>query len=687
MSVPVPVLDDLTWDTMMQAVRRQIPAESGGRWTLHAPVDPGITVLELFAYLLEQRLYRLDQVPDELVVAVLRLLGVAPPKPATAAATVLQLVSAAPDGQVVTVPVGTVFTRDPAESLTFTLGQDVTVLPLAPDPPQVWAGGKDLSADLAAGRGVPLLSAGGAADQFQIALRPDPDGGLPPTGTALSLLFALDADVSCPPAWSPGAVDGVPPPAALTFTWYEPAPDGSVARTVGAPSTVDDGTAGLRRSGVVRLALPDQWCAGGADTPPDRYGLLVATQAATYSTAPVLLALVPNTGNARHRETRTVTDADPDIAEQVRAWLRLPGQRLLLPDGAGLLVSATVELRRDGQVGRWQAVPDFTFGGPADQIFVLDRADGAVRFGDGLTGAIPVPDPLPEPGTGGEPVVTVEYARGGGPAGNGGLTGNWFTVTPLPAASAAGLAMAGPTGVVTARNPVPAEGGADAETVSAAKLRAAQELAAVYRAVTGADFIELATTTPGVAVARAYVGVGEHPRYPCTPVPGAVTVQVVPRVPRTDADLAAATYTAAVQPDPGVLAQVCRHLDPARLIGTELFVCRPRYRSTALRVDLSSRPADPAGVRDALLAALRRYLDPLVGGDDGTGWPFGDPLRPSALLRVAQDAVGDAVDVAGVAIGLDGTAPSAECFDVPVRAGDLVSLESVQVQVRSSGGV
>ncbi|MBO0871490.1 MAG: hypothetical protein J2P15_23295, partial [Micromonosporaceae bacterium] len=414
MTVPVPVLDDLTWDAMMQAVRLQIPAESGGRWTLHAPVDPGITLLELFAYLLEQRLYRLDQVPDELVVAVLRLLGVAPPQPATAAATVLQLVSAAAEA-VVSVPAGTVFTRDPAQSLTFTLGQDVAVLPLLADPPQLLAGGRDLSADLAAGRGVPLLSAGGQPDQFQIALRPDPAGALPPAGTALSLLFVLDADVACPPAWSPSSVDGVPPPAALAFTWYQPAADGSVASTLGTPSTVEDGTAGLRRSGVIRLTLPPQWCTGGgADTPPQRYGLLVATQAATYSAPPVLLALVPNTGEARQRQTRTVTDADPAIADQVRGWLRLPGQRLVLPDAAGLLISSTVDIWRNGQRSRWQAVPDFTFGGPADQIFVLDRTDGAVRFGDGLTGAIPVPDPLPDPGSGAEPVISVEYVRGGG---------------------------------------------------------------------------------------------------------------------------------------------------------------------------------------------------------------------------------------------------------------------------------
>ena len=34
-------LDDLTWNEMVVAIRRRIPAASGGQWTLHAPVDPG----------------------------------------------------------------------------------------------------------------------------------------------------------------------------------------------------------------------------------------------------------------------------------------------------------------------------------------------------------------------------------------------------------------------------------------------------------------------------------------------------------------------------------------------------------------------------------------------------------------------------------------------------------------------
>jgi hypothetical protein len=99
----------------------------------------------------------------------------------------------------------------------------------------------------------------------------------------------------------------------------------------------------------------------------------------------------------------------------------------------------------------------------------------------------------------------------------------------------------------------------------------------------------------------------------------------------------------------------------------------------ALRVELSGTPADPAAVRATVRAALRRYLDPLLGGDGGDGWPFGEPLRPSALLRATQAVLGDLAQVEKVAIGVDGGAPSGGWESVPFGAGWLPALSEVQV--------
>lgn len=615
MTLLAPKLDDLTWADMMTAIRRRIPAESDGAWTLHAPVDPGITLLELFAYLLEQRLYWLDQVPDALVVAILRLLGLETPRPARAAATVLQLTA---DG-LQAVPAETVMSRDPFGRIRFTLDDDVTVFPLDGEV-TVWTD-RDRTADLRARRGVPLLASENSV-RFTLPLT-----GADPAPGWLSLLVELDAPAESPPSWSPRAVDDVRPPAELTWSWFRPDTD-----VAGSFDKVVDGTAGLRRSGVVRLRPPPGW------TTVNR-GLLVSTPAATFSAPPRLLQLAVNVSAARHRERRTVTD----LADQTAAWLKLPGQRLVLPDASGYLLDAT--LRLGGE--EWTPVMDFAFGASRDRIFVLDRDEGALVFGDGLTGRIPRPT---EDGV-------VEYEIGGGRDGNGGMTDNWLPLDDV---------------AIRGANLVRAEDGTDQETVADARARAAGALLEVTRAVTAEDYVTLAMTTPGVAVGRAYASVGEHPGYPCTKVPGAVTVHIVPSTPGD---------VPAPQPDPGMICEVADRLADTRLLTSEVFVRAPAYRAIRLRVDLSGSPADRVRVSTVVSEALRRYLDPLVGGDEETGWPFGEPLRPSALLRAAQQALGDLADVAGVAIGLDGDEPTETCRDTALRAGELPVVREIRTRV------
>src|SRR5262249_38042840 len=219
----------------------------------------------------------------------------------------------------------------------------------------------------------------------------------------------------------------------------------------------------------------------------------------------------------------------------------------------------------------------------------------------------------------------------------------------------------------------------EAESPAAVRARIGDSVAEVTRAVTAEDYRTLAVTTPGVAVARCHVGIGDHPRYPCSAVPGAVTVRIVPGVPDPVAELTDPGYDPALLPDPGALQAVRARLADARLLGAEALVRPPGDRPVALRGELGGAPADPAEVRGTVRGALRRHLDPLLGGDGGDGWPFGEPLRPSALLRAAQAALGDRAQVERVAIGLDGAAPAGGCDDVPLRPGQLPALREGRV--------
>ena len=85
MSLPAPNLDDRRFqdlvDDAKRLIQRRIP-----EWTDHNVSDPGVTLIELFAWMTDQVVYRLNRVPDRHYVKFLELIGVTL-YPATAART------------------------------------------------------------------------------------------------------------------------------------------------------------------------------------------------------------------------------------------------------------------------------------------------------------------------------------------------------------------------------------------------------------------------------------------------------------------------------------------------------------------------------------------------------------------------------------------------------------------------
>lgn len=73
MPLELPNLDDRTYNDLVTEAISQIPTYDPD-WTNYNPSDPGITLIELFAYLTELLLYRLDQVTDANLYSFLRLL-------------------------------------------------------------------------------------------------------------------------------------------------------------------------------------------------------------------------------------------------------------------------------------------------------------------------------------------------------------------------------------------------------------------------------------------------------------------------------------------------------------------------------------------------------------------------------------------------------------------------------------
>ena len=87
MALIAPTLDNRSYEQLKQELLRRIPVYTP-EWTDHNESDPGIALLELFAYLGESVLYRFNQIPDTTKIEFLRLLGVRP-RPAVPAQALL----------------------------------------------------------------------------------------------------------------------------------------------------------------------------------------------------------------------------------------------------------------------------------------------------------------------------------------------------------------------------------------------------------------------------------------------------------------------------------------------------------------------------------------------------------------------------------------------------------------------
>src|SRR5258705_3457415 len=85
MSLPVPNLDDRSWKQIVDEAVRLIPRYCP-EWTHHNTSDPGVTLLELYAWMTEMVIYRLNNVPEKNFLTFLDLIGVRlqPPQPAPA---------------------------------------------------------------------------------------------------------------------------------------------------------------------------------------------------------------------------------------------------------------------------------------------------------------------------------------------------------------------------------------------------------------------------------------------------------------------------------------------------------------------------------------------------------------------------------------------------------------------------
>jgi uncharacterized phage protein gp47/JayE len=642
----IPQLDDRSYDSIVAEMRSRIARytpEWQPVWTDVNDSDPGITMLQVFAWLGEMLAYRMNRVPELNYLKFLQLLGIElrPKEPAQAEIT-FPVRAAHPEPTVI-VPKGT----------------QVIAESEGGGPPLVFEATRALvclNAQLAV-----LIAHDGYSYELVTEANSGATMGYLPLGPTANvdsaLMFGFDSLLTFPGvdltlyAWS-GAPEqrdqpvacGLPTsaafaPATLRWEYWSGFEWASLA-------LMKDDTLAFTRTGEIVLRIPPNALATTI-VPPDttaRYWIRARVEMSQYERPPRLLAVAPNTMTLVQAETVQfeVLGGSTGRRDQVFATDNVPvltgSLRLEIDQGSGFEV--------------WTEVPDFFGSGPNDLHYVLNRSTGEIRFGDGFHGAIPVANPANPSAN----VVAAEYRYGGGTQGN------------VPAGTLKALRNA-VEGIDdnAIKNVMPSYGGRDEETLDEAKQRAPAAIRARCRAVTADDFEYFAKQAANVARARALPLY--HPSFPGVQVPGVVTVVVVP-----DSD----------QPNPmpseGTLRTVCAYLDQRRLLTTELYVIPPNYQQVSIYVELTALDsADLAQVHAGVDQVLLDYFHPLRGGEDGLGWPFGGAIFFSRVFQRVLSVPG--VDAIGqLVITVDGEA-APECRDVPIREGALVFSTAHEVSV------
>ncbi|MFI9330149.1 putative baseplate assembly protein [Kitasatospora sp. NPDC052868] len=602
MALPSPNLDDRRFQQLVDEAKRYVQ-QRAPEWTDHNVSDPGVTLIETFAYLVDQLLYRLNRVPEKNYLAFLDLLGIRLYPPSAAVADVDFWLSA-PQPETVTLPAGTEVTTaagETEEAVVFATTDDLRIVPseltrlvTAPRTGEQ----TDRTGALAEGRDIPC---------FQAA--PEPGDallfGLPTAVPRCVVAVRLDSRVEGV------GVDPRQPP----LVWE--AWDGGRWQRC---ETGSDSTGGLNRPGEVIVYVPAGHTASLVSGTRAGWLRCRVTEAEPgqpfYSESPTVreaaVFTVGGTTEVEHAER--VSDVPLGVSEGVAGQSFRLGRPPVLLDGE----PPVVEVSSPDGWQRWEVVEHFGRSGPADRHVRVDATTGEFAFPPVLREADGTLRPCGAVPSKGARIRVARYRTGGGPAGN-------------VSRGAVSVLRSSVPYVARVVNREAARGGVAGETIDNAKLRAPQTLRMQERAVTAEDYEIIARqAAPSVRRVR------------CLPDrdagPGAVRVLVVPDAVADEGDRLRFEQ---LIPSDQVLARIAGTLDERRLIGTRLVVEPPVYQGVTVVARLSAPAAEADRVRDAALGALFRHLDPLRGGPDGTGWPFGRPVQYGEVFGVLQRAVGD----------------------------------------------
>jgi hypothetical protein len=623
----VPDLDTTTFDELVREGRALIPAYAPD-WTDHNLHDPGITLIDLIAYLADQHVYRIGFVGDSLQAAFTRLMGVAPRGPEPAQVLIWPKPGATVVGDF---EAGTVIDTPDIEEARWTL--DVPLRTISPHITSLatvtGTQRKEVGIGLVEGRDpLPLAAfAGGGPRSLEIELSDNiiplaQDGWI-----SLGLLFGTAAPEKGPD-WDPVAMD----------QWD----DGGFWR----PLTVTDTTMGLREDGVILFRMRDQGAA-------KRFRIRLN---AGFRPGPVTLTrigfnVLPATegwdspGNIEIARGNGLPDqlVAFDTEGLVEAGHLKPP---LPPQPRQLVISTSL----NGQLETWSRVESFASSDPLDRHYMI--TEKGLVFGNGLNGRT---------APSGAQILHAPLRRTTGSQGAVSRGLRWRIAK-----------------VDFGENLTPSRGGRDRDQLSDL-LTAARTVAASRSGNLRKETIRNHLLSADFGLEEVYVLARRRPGREDLELNGNRTVLVLPKRDPGRAPPA---------PDTVLVHRIAQSLETGRLLGERVHVSPPRYRwidvSLTLTVEADSDlPKLETKARDLL--ARRLWDIPRRPDQEIKPWPPGRPVSTNELQSL-MTAIPEVIAVPDCRIGVAGTSLSEAAIHLGTREIALLNDVSLTLMPAVEGG-
>ena len=634
-SLPEPILDDLRFQKdLVDEARRRIIRYCPD-WTDYNISDPGITLIELFAWMTEMLTYRLNLVPGKNYIRFLDLLGLQL-KPASCATTELTFRLSVPlplkpeDDTFTVVPQGLeVATRRTEDEAEIIFSTDERLL-IAPPQLAHLRREEEVNKNYLPRLGIEPFYA------FDRTPRPGNtfyigfDDKQSLAGYLLQLRFTSQAMQAT-------GVRRDDPPWVWEFStgveqWMEIAPSERVGER--------DSTGGLNNAeGRVMFYLPLSFSPSQVH---GRNGYWLRCrfeqrrpEQGTYTQSPRITALQAFV----MRSTVRATNAVVVTQESLGVSNGEQGQLFKLGHAPALTLRAdeTLEIEEisEGELVfvAWKEVEDFAHSTRYDRHFTLNTTTGEIRLGPGVRqsdGSMRQYGRVPESG---RQLRFSCYRYGGGSEGNVPIDRIQLLKTTVPY-------------IDSVTNLVRATGGRDQESLDEAKQRARREVRAQQRAVTADDFEHFALSS-GRSVARVRCNPFNGRASAKDALPGTVDLLVVPAA----MDAIRVGDLSRLRLDSALRDELTRYLDQYRLLTVNLRVREPVYIGVKVSAEIVlTSQSLPEAVRGRVHDALAGFLSPLDIGtylpaDEGeraqwTGWPFGRDLYVAELYALIQNVPG-----------------------------------------------